>query len=481
MLEVGITLVTSAGNDGFGAMTVSSPGSGLGSLTVGAATTAVHERVLRDNQYGLGIGALYRPTTHLQTGYFSSRGPNADGRLDPDVSANGFASYVHVKAALDAAGGLVECHAATAVAGSCIPRILFVSGTSFSSPTVAGAAALLRREAASASAVQVRNALQFSANPLLYGDGSTAIDRGKGFLDVSAALSLLASGNVSSSVPDLRQGRQGPGEDLADDLGKGGRSVALNVMAAGFQPIHFNHDSFTQRVENLVPGQVAQFFIPSDPWTSKLTVQVTQVTQELPPAQQNQIFGDDVLYTVIDAPTSTAVTRAFGAALADTTTEVSHPQTGLVRVALQGDWTNAGRVSATVTITRERSFSGFPSAIGAIKQDDVIPFDVDVPVGATEATFEVSWLQNWSRYPTNDVDMILIDPNGNQNQDGATVNSPERATIANPTPGHWTAVIVGFTIFRHDGKPDDPDKAKGRVDLFTFQATADGKTLRAKR
>lgn len=64
---------------------------------------------------------------------------------------------------------------------------------------------------------------------------------------------------------------------------------------------------------------------------------------------------------------------------------------------------------------------------------------------------------------------------------GATFNSPERVTIANPPAGRWTAVIVGFTIFGLDGKPDDPDKTNGRIDLFTFQATAEGKMLEAKR
>lgn len=93
MLKVGITIVASAGNDGFPAMTGGSPGSGIGTLTLGAASTSVHERVLRDMQFGVGAGALFRPTTHHQTAFFSSRGPTADGRLDPDVVANGFASF----------------------------------------------------------------------------------------------------------------------------------------------------------------------------------------------------------------------------------------------------------------------------------------------------------------------------------------------------------------------------------------------------
>src|SRR5262245_39415014 len=90
MLAVGITPAISAGNEGFGAMTAASPGDGIGALDVAAANEATHERVLRDVQFGVGIGVLYRPTTHTQTADFSSRGPTADGRFKPDVIANGY-------------------------------------------------------------------------------------------------------------------------------------------------------------------------------------------------------------------------------------------------------------------------------------------------------------------------------------------------------------------------------------------------------
>lgn len=61
MLDAGMTLVTSAGNDGFAAMTGGSPGTGFGSLTVGAANTSVHERVLRDNQFGTAPAPCIAP------------------------------------------------------------------------------------------------------------------------------------------------------------------------------------------------------------------------------------------------------------------------------------------------------------------------------------------------------------------------------------------------------------------------------------
>ena len=45
--------------------------------------------------------------------------------------------------------------------------------------------------------------------------------------------------------------------------------------------------------------------MPSDAWTDQLVVKLSNVAPELPPEQQNQLFGDDVLVRIADAPTST--------------------------------------------------------------------------------------------------------------------------------------------------------------------------------
>ena len=492
MLDAGITVVTSAGNNGFAAMTGGSPGTGLGSLTVAAANTAVHERVLRDVQFGTGVGAIYRPTAHAQTAYFSSRGPTADGRIDPDISANGFASYVHAYLALTSEGGPVDCREPGAVAGTCLPRVVFASGTSFASPTVAGGAAVVRGAHPARNATQIRNALQESANPDALGDDSTPIDQGSGLLDVAAADARLASGYVSSQVPDLEAG--GTNHDHGDDeLGAGGSSVLRNVERAGFRLARFKGNRYSARIRNLEPGEVAQIFVPSDFLTSSFTVTIDQITPELPPDQQNQFFvcgppggeflcGDDVFFQIVDAPTSFAVERASGFPNASEpfTGAVANPQTGLVRVALQGDWTNGGRVSATVTITRQRRFDGLPTTASIIEQDEIDFVEVDVPAGAGEAVFELAWKQNWARYPTNDLDLVLINPAGIANVSGATLASPERVAIANPAPGRWTAAIIGFTVHGtrgHEHGPHGP-KEGPQKDVYTFRAEADGKRLK---
>ena len=476
MLDVGITVVTSAGNDGPAAMTGGSPGTGFGSLTVGAASTAVHERVLRDVQFrATGFGAIYRPTTHAQTALFSSRGPTADGRIDPDIIANGFADYVHAYLARDATGQLVDCREPGAVPGTCMPRTVFASGTSFSSPTVAGAAAVLRGAHPTANATQIRNAVQRSANPNKVGDDSTRIDQGNGVVDVAAADARLASGRVSSQVPDLPFDGN---DDDEDELGAGGRNVIRNVERAGFRIAQFRGNRFSTRVRDLKPGEVAQIFVPSDVLTSNLTVTIDQITPELPPEAQNQLFGDDIFYSIADAPTSFLVDRGADFVLDMVTTEVPNPQTGLIRVAVQGDTTNAGRVSATVTITRTQKSDGRPTTIATIKEDEIDFVEVDVPAGASKAVFELAWKQNWARYPTNDLDLEMIDPAGNVHTDQSLqgLNSPERVEIADPMPGRWTARIIGVTI--HDSRGRDRHRRDKQKDIYTFRAEADGKRLK---
>jgi len=90
--DKGMLLVTSAGNDGGGFDYVGTPGDSSGMLTVGAVDSS-------------GSWAS-----------FSSKGPTTDGRIKPDVMAQGSGS------AVISTGGWVD----------------FSSGTSFSSPIMAG-------------------------------------------------------------------------------------------------------------------------------------------------------------------------------------------------------------------------------------------------------------------------------------------------------------------------------------------------------
>lgn len=132
----GILIVTAAGNEGPGFRTLVTPGDADSVITVGAEDS---------------LGAI--------TG-FSSRGPTADGRLKPDLTAP----------------GLDIC----TVAGGSLGRL---AGTSFATPLLAASAALVKQLHPTIGPIALRAALLASATNRAAPDSI----RGWGRPDVSAA------------------------------------------------------------------------------------------------------------------------------------------------------------------------------------------------------------------------------------------------------------------------------------------------------
>lgn len=409
MAASGISLVASAGNAGPSGLTIGSPGTAREILTVGAASSAIHERILRDLQFGLGAGAFYRPDSSQQIVDFSSRGPNADGRIDPDVVANGVGSY-----AQGANGG-----------------IFFVGGTSFSSPTVAGIAAAIYSVRPNATPAEVRSAIIGSADP---GVVPTAlpVDQGAGYVNAAAALARLDQG-----------------APLIGDPGPGKKKVSQNVhLATGIKPIDASQYSTT--ISNLRPSERREFYYVVGDNTAAVRVTLSSVTPELPEDEQNLFFGDDLQFFVHSAKTSAIgegdyLASAFVAG--DRTFVFNKPETGLMRITVLGDWTNAGRISTDLRVVEIKQPLPNFTFKGDLKEGEFKIHEVDIPAGTASVTFRLSWNNDWGAYPTNDLDLIVVPPGGGAaNFSGATINSPETVTIANPTPGTWTLFVDGFTV-----------------------------------
>ena len=132
----GILIVTAAGNDGPGYRTIITPGDADSVITAGAEDS---------------LGTI--------TG-FSSRGPTADGRLKPDLTAP----------------GLDVC----SVTGTSLGRL---AGTSFATPLLAAAAALVKQLHPTIGPVALRSALRAQASKRAAPDSTS----GWGRPDVSAA------------------------------------------------------------------------------------------------------------------------------------------------------------------------------------------------------------------------------------------------------------------------------------------------------
>lgn len=417
MIAADIVPVVAAGNAGPSSLTVGSPGTALAAITVGAASLAHNERIAERLTYGPVIGSLYRPFLGTQTAYFSSRGPNADGRLDPDVSANGFDNFG-------------QGYGSTS-------QIAFGSGTSFATPSVAGVAALLRQAIPSATARQVRNAIISTGNPGLFGDGSDVLDRGAGYADALAAATLLAGGKVPDTLPK-------PGNPNSNVKVNIEQNTTLNVRDG----------SVWQSVANLKPGQRSDILYRVAPNVKQVIVVLSNVTPTLQPSGQNQLFGDDILLAVHSAKTSSIGEgdyKVFEFTKGGTFV-VNDPEPGIMRVTVNGDWTNAGTISAAVSIVSVTDPVPQFTTQNKIGPGQLFAIPLTIPPGTAKAEFRVSWREDWGSYPLNDLDLILVAPNGTANLDGATLNSPETATIANPAGGVWTVLVLGFEINTGDDK-----------------------------
>jgi len=425
MLDKDIVLSIAAGNAGPSSLTVGSPGTSIGAITVGAASQPHNERILRRLQFGATIGSLYRPFLGSQTSFFSSRGPNADGRLDPDVTANGFACYGQGFGATNS--------------------ITLGSGTSFSTPSVAGVAALLRQKYPSSTAKQIRNAIIMGANPGILDDGSTELDQGAGYVDALAASNLLASGNVPDALPDAFNSNKSVKSNI-------GRGASLDVSTG----------NVAQHFSSLKPAQRFEILYQVTSNTSKVTINLANIIPSLPPAQQNQLFGDDVLLTIHSAKTSaigdSGDYKQFAFTLGGTFV-VNNPETGLMRITVNGDWTNAGNISGDVVVSSRKDPVPQFTTQGKISEGDAFVIPINIPAGVSLADFRLIWREDWSNYPVSDIDMILIRPNGTLDLSGAMLNDPEHAAVNNPAAGRWLVIIDGFQI------PAGSDKFELRVSL----------------
>ncbi|MGV8086697.1 MAG: S8 family peptidase [Candidatus Woesearchaeota archaeon] len=146
VVSQGVVVVISAGNDGQGVSTINNPASSENVITVGAIDD--HDTVI---------------VTDDDVASFSSRGPSAFGRLDPDIVAPG----VYVQSTTR------------------YQSLAYMSGTSFSAPFVSGAAALLLEYDSDLTPENVRAILIQSTQNI----SGKLFEKGSGELDVMSALS----------------------------------------------------------------------------------------------------------------------------------------------------------------------------------------------------------------------------------------------------------------------------------------------------
>jgi subtilisin family serine protease len=418
VLAAGIVPVVSAGNVGLSSLTIASPGSSMSAVTVGAASFAPNERIGTEVEIGKGAGLRMRPFEGTQTAWFSSRGPNADGRNDPDVVTSGMVNFSQGYCAV--------------AAKACPKEISLASGTSFAAPIASGIAAVLRQAFPRADAVEIRNAMIRSGRSSLIQDDSTRLDRGEGLIDAYGAYFLLQDG-VSDDLPDSPR----PDEDVRE-----------NVEDNTF--LRVRNGTVRETVRDLKPGERADILYDVLPGTAQVIVTITSVTPALKSSKQNQEFGDGLFVAIHSAKTSSHGAEgdyiAEGFPREPEAFLMEDPDTGLMRVTITGDWINAGNVSATVTITSVVERLPRITAKGTVRDKETLTIPLSIPSGVDVADFLLSWTKDWSHYPTSDIDLILISPSGKVITTGVSLAGPERVRIEKPKRGAWLMLIDGFDI-----------------------------------
>ena len=443
LADADILVVTSAGNEGPIPNSVGSPATSFGAVSVGALDYAPSSRTFYE-YIGLAVwpgaagqGLVMRPTSETRVVNFSSRGPLSDGRFGPEIAALGHWTF-H-----EGPNG----------------ELRWAGGTSFSAPTVAGGAALLNAwwegQGSETDPTILENVLLGGANPDVVAPTWQGInDQGYGTLDVPASLDRLVTGDWALDPA------QKSGELQASILGKPVRKKVQTwesdqITLGPSEPFNavFEIGQWTSKVTIEVYDIVAPDNSAYAYWPNALEVHVQSAKRTAYPHPVERywypyFYGETFQIEIEDGPW----TSPFGL-------EANQPmEPGLMKLSLIGDYSNEAPVSFKVRIIREnfreRLHKKDRIANGVIKMADSTLVPVEIPDGTTTATFDLTWHRDWSKFPTSDVDMLILDPSfALASVEGATGSAPERATIEAPKAGMWYVLISGYEVH----KPDNYD------------------------
>ena len=444
--EAGITVSVAAGNEGPATMKVASPGSSKTCITVGGAIDPIHERVYADAVTGVPyLGWYYYPHEELGMWYHSSRGPTADGRLKPDVVAT-------------------SSHLFFGLTPARLPYTIGLgSGTSFSCPQVSGEAALLNAYIEmydlDLGPAHIKGAIMEGAESMA---GCVDFEQGAGYINVCNSLELLKTTQPEWVPEEIWPHHVGdwwfPPIDLLEL--EDGKATIKNVV---LEPLKYAYFAF---------------WVCSEVDSIKITLSGVQLAS---PEQQNPIWGDAGAIYV-----STAARGGIGQLAGDYPIHRAYFtedsvllwamdtdfQPGVVRIVFEGDFSSyqpviisevtievsgvaVGSISNSVALFNfgvpvdEAQVSVYPGEIqkftGKVKEGETDVYYFTIPDEAGFAYVTLSWIRDWSRWATSDLDIIIVNPDGSLNVEGATGFSPEATMIAGP--GDYIILVDGYGVY----------------------------------
>jgi len=441
--EAGILVVSAAGNEGAIPNSILTPASTSASLAVGGLDYAPSTRVFFEwiglvfgpdweelsGDEGPGMGMVMRPSDETKQNEFASRGPLSNGQMAPDLTAQSGANLIIDQ--FDAGE--------------------FGFGTSFGTPSVAGVAALLNAyletmQGQEDAVLSLRNALLKGASLEALGELWRGVnDTGFGALDAVGALELIKSGDLNLHYPV--------------EVGK----LRANILGA---PLRGHTETYQSGEITLQPLESFDRVFAISPFTSKVTIEVYDMdipdnsdraawsnTLQLNIQSAKRGMGHPVLWWLNYQNEIARVEITDGPWLFNGDEGMYWPmEPGLMKVTMLGDVQNEVPVSFKLRIVREnyRPMLHGKLAEGEINSNQWIDIPVTMPEGISQATFDLVFNRDWSKFPTSDIDMYIVDPEGNIIWDGASYNAPERALAYDPMPGEWWASLYGYELYKPD-------------------------------
>jgi subtilisin family serine protease len=382
------------------------------------------------------------------TAAFSSRGPLTAGAgdlLKPDVIAPG--QDIVAAVAPPANGGLLYN---------------VYSGTSMSSPHVAGLAALLRDLHPDWSPMMIKSALMTSASDVLDGPNTNSaviFRQGGGHVrpNLAGDPGLVYDSGVSDWLAFLCGATTGVAPSVCTQLAAAGYSFDrsdLNVASIAIGDLA-GVQSVTRRVTNVsgssatygasVTGMAGITTVVTPPSltlapgeTGSFTVTFTRTTATLNAYTGGQLTWTDGIHTV----RSPLVVRPLALAAPVEVSSTGGPINYNVAFGYSGTFSASPRGLVPAVLNTGSVADDPDDAFAPVAGPDVVAFPMTIPAGTTYARFA---LFDANVSPASDLDIYVFR--------GATLvavsgggTSQETANLVNPASGDYTVYVHGFAV-----------------------------------
>ena len=357
---------------------VESPGDGVKVITVGA--TDCDDRIAA----------------------FSGSGPLRDGRYKPTLVAPGVNVVSTVPQNLDIEGKIGSYYAAA-------------SGTSLSTPVVAGVAALLIQAEPEITPAGVKAALTGGAKKLVntQEEEYEAYYQGAGIVDAERSLRLLNEGKLSGALPD----RWSAGRWVYGDFWIAGDSTVYGSLDTGA-------DRFQKKIYALAPGDVD--------WSSKFLFFTDGELSNVSTSASGDISGWTSIQPLPQEIPANGQ-RVFGAAVSVPIGAEPGRYDGSIDISDNG--INIFSIPMTIEVAEPiEVVTGRGSAAGTIAGGGWDYYYVSVPVSTDELKSTLRWEGDC------DLDLFLLSPTSEYHPSGQG-EGHETISVEAPSTGRWLMAV----------------------------------------